>query len=96
MVATGVRHSDKRRSVYASVGPDRASRNPDFSLRIDESRALTGMRAAGNVGTTTLRLTGTSCAAPLTGRLIAEGAITSIGPRSMGDPVIGKGVLDAP
>lgn len=62
-------------SRYSSSGPGRAlpaTGNPDVSAPADESPVLHGLRAAANRSGTTLRMSGTSVAAPIVTRRIAN------------------------
>lgn len=57
---------------YTSSGPTETKAGPDFSVEADRSKISRGIYAAGTLSGTTLRLSGTSVAAPQATRLIAE------------------------
>ncbi len=64
-VAAGYRISDKQPAIYSSAGPSRGMRNgPDCAYPTDESRVFPGLISWGNRSGASVRLTGTSAAAP--------------------------------
>lgn len=80
-VAAGYRFSDLRVADYSSSGPTRGFRKgPDYACVTDRSAAVQGIRATGVRSGTTIRLVGTSMAAPQLARLIAKGTKDVVGP----------------
>jgi hypothetical protein len=72
-VAAGYRLSDLRPTRYSSSGGTRGTRNgPDYACLTDISEAVRGMRATGVRSGTSVRLVGTSMAAPQLGRQLAK------------------------
>lgn len=64
-VAAGYRISDRKPALYSSGGPSRGGRaGPDWAYPTDESRAFSGLNSWGNRSGASVRLTGTSTAAP--------------------------------
>lgn len=73
-VAGGYRFSDFRSSPYSSSGPSLGARlGPNYSCMTDVSPVVQGIRASGVRSGTTLRLVGTSSAAPQLGRQLHTG-----------------------
>lgn len=73
-VVGGYRFRDFRSSPYSSSGPTRGARQgPDYSCMTDVSPVVQGIRASGVRSGTTLRLVGTSSAAPQLGRQLLTG-----------------------
>lgn len=73
-VAGGYRYSDFHSSPYSSSGPTRGLRaGPNYACMTDVSPVVQGIRASGVRSGTTLRLVGTSSAAPQLGRQLVNG-----------------------
>lgn len=64
---------------YSSAGATHGGRSrlPESACATDESAAMLGMRAAGNVGASTFRLVGTSTAAPQRARMLVNAFLGS-------------------
>jgi hypothetical protein len=91
-VAAGYRIADKKPAIYSSGGPSRGARiGPDWAYPTDESRVLPGIISWGNRSGASVRLTGTSAAAPQYARDIDTGADK---PPATGhpDPRLGSGM----
>lgn len=89
-VIAGHRASDGRPSVYSSAGPTLSATRPGptASLPCDDSPGRPGLRVAGTRSGASVRLVGTSLAAPLYARLLADGAAPGNvqGQRTSADP----------
>jgi len=74
LVATGYCDRDKRAAPYSSAGPTRGTQrtDPDSACVTDRSAIVAGLRATGVRSGTTIRLIGTSMAAPQLARQTAE------------------------
>jgi hypothetical protein len=73
VVAAGYRFSDARVAPYSSSGPTRGPRTgPDYACVTDRSATVAGVRATGVRSGTTVRLVGTSMAAPQLARELAK------------------------
>ncbi len=73
IVAAGYRFSDASVAPYSSSGPTRGPRTgPDNACVTDRSAAVAGVRATGVRSGTTVRLMGTSMAAPQLARELAN------------------------
>lgn len=73
-VAGGWRLSDGQAAPYTASGAVTARGGPDLALPTDESVALAGLRVGAIRPGSTVRLAGTSLAAPQVARLLASGA----------------------
>jgi hypothetical protein len=72
---------------YSSSGPSAdGTRNPDWALATDESPLLRGIRAGAVRGGTSVRLVGTSTAAPQLARKLANGETLSSPDELVGPP----------
>ena len=64
-VAAGYRISDQKPAIYSSHGPSRGTRQgPDWAYPTDESRVFSGLNSWGTRSGASVRLMGTSAAAP--------------------------------
>jgi len=96
LVATGYEYKDKRAAPYSSAGPTRggARTNPDNACVTDRSAVVAGLRATGVRSGTTIRLVGTSMAAPQLARQIAKDAKAVLpGPNPDPPKRIGNGLV---
>jgi len=95
-VAAGYRISDKQPALYSSSGPSRGTRQgPDWAYPTDESRVFTGLISWGTRSGASVRMMGTSAAAPQYARQInvcGKAALPPPGdPPSAADPRRGWG-----
>lgn len=93
----------QRHPPYASAGPTRGgSRSgPDLALPSDQSVVLRGVRAAGTRSGSTVRLVGTSSAAPQLARYLVAGSpvpppSVPAGPAGQADAFFGQGLVPPP
>jgi hypothetical protein len=89
-VAAGYRLSDGKVSPYSSSGPTAGRQGPDWSYPADDSILRPGLRSSATRAGTSLRLSGTSIAAPQLARDIANG-LGDPAPKTAIDPRTGKG-----
>lgn len=82
-VVAGYRWRDDKHAPYSSAGPGRGKppRRPTVAYVSDESTSLPGVRAAGNLSGSVVRLVGTSAAAPQWARQLADPSAGNWPPR---------------
>ena len=92
-VAAGYRIADRQPAIYSCGGPSRGMRAaPDWAYPTDESRVLPGLISWGNRSGASVRLTGTSAAAPQYARNIdIHGKKAQPPPGGYPDPRLGSG-----
>ncbi|MEO8145564.1 MAG: hypothetical protein ABI654_15250 [Betaproteobacteria bacterium] len=84
-VAAGYRIADSEPAIYSSAGPSRGIRNgPDWAYPTDESRVFPGLNSWGTRSGASVRLAGTSAAAPQYARDIDRCGRKALPPE--GDP----------
>lgn len=91
-VAAGYRIADGEPAIYSSGGPSRGNRGgPDYAFPTDESRVFPGVNSWGNRSGASVRLTGTSSAAPQYARSLDDGSIAPPPAGPCPDPRLGWG-----
>jgi len=87
-VAAGFCISEKKPAIYSGGGPSRGGRKaPDWAYPTDESRVFPGLISWGNRSSASVRLMGTSAAAPQYARAIDRDGMSAVQPPNPPPPL---------